>query len=319
MNSESSRERALSAAGFLLLVFVLAAVLQMWGFVRETSADTQTEGGGGGKASKASSAGLITDSQGSSVHETIHEHETQEMHVRPTDLEIKKILKHNEDEKEKVKTGYGSIIEAHEELTHLLSSEHETDKCDPPRLHVLNSCICPAGSKWDGSACTQRLGESFFYVYRAQSDHNYVMGNVDMADLAGVMYYLHHEIVKNNATPGVRMNGITRILRFLVSMRPSPELANQRRIFMPFVAFDEGRCSVPGCNKLWDHYGFAVGCQKQGANTGFAYSSSEDPAGVWFSLPGACPALSVGKKDWGIWGTWTVYGRGHSALKSARL
>lgn len=259
------------------------------------AAVTQTAG------HKVPSVPLITDSEGSSVTDAqeTHAHETHAKHVSATSAEIHKMMADYQDEKEKVKSGYGSIIEAHDTLTKLLSKEPKIAKCHPPRLHMLDKCVCPAGSNWDGSACTQTLGEMFFYMYRAQSDHNYAMGNVDMADLAGVMYYLHHEIVKNNAAPGVRMNGITRILRFLVSMRPSPELASQMKIFMPFVAFDEGRCSVPGCNKLWDHYGFAVGCQKQGASTGFAYSSSQDSSGAWFSLPGACPALSVGDKDRG--------------------
>ena len=296
-DSEASRERALSAVGFLLLVFGLAAVLQMWGFLHVTS-NSVDHSVLPEKESAAQTVQIpyITDSQGSSMHADT-EHETQEEHVSATNTEIQKMMADYEVEKQNVKTGYGSIIEAHHRLIDLLSKEPKLAKCPPPRVRVLDRCTCPAGSKWDGSECAQTLGEMFFYMYRAQSDHNYVMVNVDMADLPGVMYYLHHEIIKNNATPGVRMNGITRILRFLVSMRPSPELARQMKVFMPFVAFDEGRCSVPGCNKLWSHYGFAVGCQKQGASTGFAYSTSEDASGAWFSLPGACPALSVGDKD----------------------
>lgn len=297
-----SKERAWTALGFMLLIFGLAVVIQSHGFFHVTNANaavTQTVGG------SAHTAALITDSHGSPVQVAHAAHtdsriQQTTIHVRAKKHEVQKMLADNEMEEQRVQSGYGSILDAEKVLKRLLSKEPKISKdgkCDPPRLLVLDRCICPAGSKWDASSksCTQTLGEMFFYMYRAQSDNNYIMSNIDMADLAGVMYYLHNEIVKNNLTEGVRMNGITRILRFLVTMRPSPELASQMKVFMPFVAFDEGRCSVPGCNKLWEHYGFAVGCQKQGASTGFAYS--EDSSGAWFSLPGACPVLPVGSKD----------------------
>jgi len=286
----------------MLLIFGLAVVIQSQGFFHVTNANaavTQTVGG------SAHTAALITDSHGSPVQVAHTAHtdsriQQTTIHVKAKKHEVQKMLADNEMEEQRVQSGYGSILDAEKVLKRLLSKEPKISKdakCDPPRLLVLDRCICPAGSKWDASSksCTQTLGEMFFYMYRAQSDNNYIMSNIDMADLAGVMYYLHNEIAKNNLTEGVRMNGITRILRFLVTMRPSPELASQMKVFMPFVAFDEGRCSVPGCNKLWEHYGFAVGCQKQGASTGFAYS--EDSSGAWFSLPGACPVLPVGSKD----------------------
>ncbi|CAE7929564.1 unnamed protein product [Symbiodinium necroappetens] len=200
-----------------------------------------------------------------------------------------------------IKFGYGSVVKAHSKLKKLVANEPEHKKdCKSPRLEVLGKCACPAGLRWDSAenSCRTNRGAMYFYMYRGQSDHNYPMNNVDMADLAGVMYYLHHEIVKTNATPGVRMNGITRILRWLVTVRPSQEV-EEGRTFMPFVAFDSGRCSVPGCNRLWDHYGFAVGCQRlsQGTDLKYAYQSPNNPFGVWYSLPGPCPALRVGEKD----------------------
>ncbi|CAK9031945.1 unnamed protein product [Durusdinium trenchii] len=297
--SESSRERALSALAFLLLAFGLAALLQTWGFLRVTHATSARV-----VARSENTFGILQHS-----HQTPHgpfavdNHQGTSLPLErhrevpsPSSDEIAKMLQETKAANKQVQSGYGSILEALKTLQQQ-TSYAKPEKCDSPRKLVLDRCICPAGSKWDGSTCAQSLDEMSFYMYRAQNDHNYVMGNVDMADLAGVMYYLHHEIVKINATPGVRMNGITRILRFLVTVRPSNQLVRQMKAFMPFVAFDLGKCSVPGCNKLWDHYGFAVGCQKQGASTGFAYTSSNDPSGAWFSLPAACPALPIGKKD----------------------
>ena len=295
--SDSLRERALSAVAFMLLVFGLAAVLQTWGFFHinaNSASNVVTRGKSTSQFGVPQDA--ITDTQGGSQTKP-----TERLNA-PSHSEIQEMLKETQTANAKVQKGYGSITGALKALKRLTSYAKD-EKCDKPRVLVLDRCICPAGSKWDGSTCTQSTDEMFFYMYRAQSDHNYVMSNVDMADLAGVMYYLHHEIVKINATH-MRMNGITRILRFLVTIRPSEELARQRRTFMPFVAFDFGKCSVPGCNKLWDHYGFAVGCQQQGESTGFAYTSANDPYGVWFSLPGACPALPIGSKDLGAKQMW---------------
>ena len=101
---ESSRERALSAVGFLLLVFGLAAVLQCWGFLHVTNANaavTQTAG------HKVPSVPLITDSEGARS-QTLRRHtlmrHTQSMSVQPS-AEIHKMMADYQDEKRKLRVG----------------------------------------------------------------------------------------------------------------------------------------------------------------------------------------------------------------------
>ena len=301
-SGDSSSTRALKALAFVLAIFCVTAVLQLGKAFQHkghviAASHAKPRGGGEGKQH-----GLIIADE--SPDEPQSQHKQQATTQAPTTTvmraeQLKQVLEDNAAAEEEVQAGYGSVVGAHKVLQRLTENEPkvESDECEPPRIRIFDRCVCPTGAVWDGTSCEQS-NEMYFYAYRAQSDANYVMSNLDMADLPGVMYYLHNEIVKENSSriaPGLRMNGITRILRFLVIMRPSPELALQNKAFMPFVAFDTGACTVPQCNKLWDHYGFAVGCQKQGASsTGFAYT-----AGVWFSLPGPCPEQAVGKKDEG--------------------
>ena len=332
---ESSSQRVLSAVVFVLGVLVLAAALQTYRqftrghgeVVMESEAESaahssqharirtgqslldpdQSDSHGHGEVVMESQAqslrtplitsqSLLTGNSRASSTQAAH---TRARHASSPDV-VADVLREAEEVREKIKFGYGSVLKAYNKLKTMVAGEPDDEQsCKPPRLRMLGKCVCPAGSKWDSDegACLADSGTMFFYMYRAQSDHNYPMSNVDMADLAGVLYYLHHEIVKTNATPGVRMNGITRILRWLVTVRPSEQVSGQNLQFMPFVAFDSGRCSVPGCNRLWDHYGFAVGCQRaQDGHANYAYQSPNNPFGVWFSLPGACPELSVGEK-----------------------
>merc|ERR1712050_274241 len=59
-----------------------------------------------------------------------------------------------------------------------------------------------------------------FYMYRAQSDEAYPMENVNTGNLAGVLWYLHNEIVQS--TP--RKYDVTRVLRLKVTMKNTQEL-----------------------------------------------------------------------------------------------
>merc|ERR1719210_1076031 len=81
-----------------------------------------------------------------------------------------------------------------------------------------------------------------FYMYRAQSDRDYPFENVNAADLPGVMWYLHNEVV--GATP--RKYNVTRILRYKVTTMPTRELYRRTHTqFAAFVAFDDGKCTTP--------------------------------------------------------------------------
>eukprot|EP00406_Dinophysis_acuminata_P066457 CAMPEP_0179269114 /NCGR_PEP_ID=MMETSP0797-20121207/30793_1 /TAXON_ID=47934 /ORGANISM="Dinophysis acuminata, Strain DAEP01" /LENGTH=425 /DNA_ID=CAMNT_0020977425 /DNA_START=28 /DNA_END=1302 /DNA_ORIENTATION=+ len=138
-----------------------------------------------------------------------------------------------------------------------------------------------------------------FYVYRAQSDAVYPPANVNTADLGGVLWYLHNEIV--SSTP--RKYDVTRILRFKITVKNTWALYKETHSqFGPFVAFDAGRCTVPACDQLWNKYGFVVGCQY--LDPVVASYTRQVPcvppschAGFWYSLPGPCPSADLMTKS----------------------
>lgn len=136
--------------------------------------------------------------------------------------------------------------------------------------------------------------ELTFYMYRAQSDADYPLQNVNAANLPGVMWYLHNEIVVT--TP--RKYGVTRVLRFKITMKNTQELFNATRLsFGPFVAFDSAQCTVPGCSDIWRNYGYVVGCQKLDPALHRYMSPSTHRAGAWYSLPGPCPSEKYDSKS----------------------
>jgi hypothetical protein len=158
----------------------------------------------------------------------------------------------------------------------------------------------PAGDVPAGDVPTGPLKQTF-YMYRAQSQASYPLENTNAADLAGVMWYIHNEVV--TATP--RKYKIDRVKRYKVTVRNTWEFWNtHKRQFGPFVAFDAARCSTPICKKLYNQYGFIVGCQAQGTEvagylgktqTNWNCKKGEDKckAPLWYSLPGPCPGLGI--------------------------
>merc|ERR1712194_671864 len=95
-----------------------------------------------------------------------------------------------------------------------------------------------------------------FYMYRAQSEAEYPMENVNTGDLPGVLWYLHNEIV----TMCPRKYGVIRIKRLRITVQNDLALTSPW-FYSPYVAFDRGKCTVPGCTSIWKQKGFAVGCQ----------------------------------------------------------
>lgn len=150
-----------------------------------------------------------------------------------------------------------------------------------------------------------------FYMYRAQSDANYAAENVNMADLPGLMWYLHNEVV----TGVPRHYDITRILRFRATVLNTPLFLSEWRPHMlaPFAAFDYGQCTAFDCVSFLAHYGAVVGCQPQNpllsaykplsGSVPFcdAQPSASVPSfcntGTWYSVPGPCPEKRVADKD----------------------
>lgn len=128
-------------------------------------------------------------------------------------------------------------------------------------------------------------GTLSFYMYRAQSDENYELSNINTASLGGVLWYLHNEVVRPYCP---RHYSITRILRRHVQVRNPAVLTLG---FSAFVAFDKGRCTTPECELGWEQDGYTVGCQKQ-ADTVYKY-----PNPIWYSLPGPCPMADAWGKS----------------------
>jgi len=138
-----------------------------------------------------------------------------------------------------------------------------------------------------------------FYMYRAQSDWDYPLENVNAADLPGVMYYLHNEVLGGQP----RKYNTTRILRYKVTVKPTKEVFDSTNTqFGPFLAFDNGRCTSPTCAETFRKFGYNVGCQLLDPTLS-AYASpfqtqrgckpTETCPGVWFSLPGQCPTKDL--------------------------
>jgi len=127
-----------------------------------------------------------------------------------------------------------------------------------------------------------------FYVYRAQGDHNFALENVNAGNVGGVLRYLHDEVVITCP----RLFKINRIIRYKVAMRVTHALFDKYRWqFGPFVAFNDGKCTVPDCPEIWEKYGYVVGCQKQGTTV------AHYPDGVWYSFPGPCPSQNFSHKS----------------------
>jgi hypothetical protein len=129
-----------------------------------------------------------------------------------------------------------------------------------------------------------------FYLYRASGPQTFKDENINAANLAGVLWYLHHEVVM--VCP--RKFGITHLRRLKVTMRNTCDLFNETRTqFGPYSAFDSGRCGVEECVDNIKQFGSVVGCQHIPYNTGVFAPYCEAPGcgpAQWYSFPGPCPS-----------------------------
>lgn len=127
-----------------------------------------------------------------------------------------------------------------------------------------------------------------FYMYRAQNDQNFVLENVNAANLEGAMWYLQNEVVSGVYGAGMKF-GITRIRRIKIQMKATQPLLDEGMNFGVRVAFDSGQCTGPNCDFDWKKYGFNVGCNNLGDFPFPKYDTYYD-GGIWYSLPGPCPS-----------------------------
>lgn len=134
-----------------------------------------------------------------------------------------------------------------------------------------------------------------FYMYRVQSDNNYPPENVNTASLAGIMWYLHNEVVWT--TP--RKFGITRIMRIKVSTRAPQPLYSKGMNFGVRYAFDSGQCTGPwSCAEKFREYGYFVGCNNVGDfPTAKWKADNYYQDAIWYSLPGPCSEKTFSSHD----------------------
>lgn len=120
-----------------------------------------------------------------------------------------------------------------------------------------------------------------YYLYRAQKDAHYPIENVNLANLPGVVHYLHTEIVPGSCMDDkwslgiMRKFQIDRVLRVRIrsmishGLRQPPGEVHQ---FGRWQAMDYGVAKGSG-----DYQ--SVGCKK---------ISSRYPGAIYYSLPGRC-------------------------------
>jgi len=150
-----------------------------------------------------------------------------------------------------------------------------------------------------------------FMMYRAVASdgEEYHLENVNLASLAGVLAYVHHEVICNGGCPERKFK-INHIQRYRVTMKStwaaydacathpgtceySPEPWGALSVadgspghqFMRFVAFDEGQ-------RAWDPPGLpSVGCSTHEIKHTF-YNHGYGEHATYYSLPGRCSSRS---------------------------
>jgi len=164
------------------------------------------------------------------------------------------------------------------------------------RVAHATATTVPVGPRSVGRHSPQHPKQLTFYMYRATGKVAPPLENVNAADLAGVMLYLHREVVIT--TP--RKFRIDRIQRYRVTVRNTQELFNVHHSSLgAYLAFEGGRCTSPLCGHVFKQYGNIVGCQLVDESS-FAYRAKTNTASpkcesskcqlpVWYSLPGPCP------------------------------
>lgn len=134
-----------------------------------------------------------------------------------------------------------------------------------------------------------------FYMYRAAGDNDFPLANVNAANLAGTLWYLHNEVV----IWAPRKFGVTRIMRIKVSTRAPQPLADKGMNFGVRYAFDSGKCTGPwDCQKAFQQYGYFVGCNYVGDFPNTAWRSQNHyKNAIWYSLPGPCSDRQFSEHD----------------------
>mmetsp|Transcript_86914 Transcript_86914/g.181897 ORF Transcript_86914/g.181897 Transcript_86914/m.181897 type:complete len:640 (+) Transcript_86914:84-2003(+) len=167
-----------------------------------------------------------------------------------------------------------------------------------------------------------------FYVYRAVNSEtpNYELGEINSANMDGVMWYLMNEVV-TEYTAGPRCPRkfhIDVIKRYRVRYRPTEEIYKQHMNFGVRFAYDRGQCTgrcFPNnqctcshdCGTQFHKYGHVLGCNNFRDNYPFPVGDTPAPDGVWYSMPlrGRCK-YPTGSRDC----TWSYEEAGQISLRA---
>jgi len=126
-----------------------------------------------------------------------------------------------------------------------------------------------------------------FYLYRAMNDYTYPIGNENMGNLPGVMWYLSNEVMPRCP----KRYNIQRIKRIKVHYKATSELFDRGMNFGVRYSYDAGKCTgsntrlMGSCNRTWDRFGYVLGCNKFTSHYPWPIVDTVYPDGVWYGLP----------------------------------
>lgn len=153
-----------------------------------------------------------------------------------------------------------------------------------------------------------------YYMYRAMAPGTlgeYPLGNVNMANVDGVIWYLMNEVVTKytDGTRCPRKFSISQIHRFKVRTRAPASLFEQGMNYGTRFSYDQGMCRgrcfsgnmcscEPDCTFHYGKHGYFVGCNNFEDKYPFPDTNTSAKSGIWYSLPldGRCQNPS-GEKD----------------------
>mmetsp|Transcript_14857 Transcript_14857/g.41057 ORF Transcript_14857/g.41057 Transcript_14857/m.41057 type:complete len:280 (-) Transcript_14857:16-855(-) len=138
-----------------------------------------------------------------------------------------------------------------------------------------------------------------FYMYRVQSEENWPLTNKNTGNIAGMLWYLHNEVVwHSGGRHGTYFtHPVTRLVKFKIQMRATQPLYDLGMNFGVVNTMDSNKCTGPFmCDNL-QRYGGTVGCEtwERGNPNNFPHHQWDDlnsyPGATWYSLPeaGHCP------------------------------
>jgi len=132
-----------------------------------------------------------------------------------------------------------------------------------------------------------------FYVYRVQSDETWPLTNKNAGNLAGMMWYLHNEIVwHEGGRHGTYFSHpVTRLSKYRIQMKATQPLYDLGMDFGVVNEFDSNQCSGPFACENLQSYGGTVGCEtwQRGNPNNFPHQQWDGenhyPDATWYSFP----------------------------------